>query len=55
VIITHGRAKRRMVKHAVGVGAAAARARLPELIGEAFRPVDGGPDDGTETAPEATL
>jgi glycerol-3-phosphate acyltransferase PlsX len=55
VIITHGRAKRRMVKHAVGVGAAAARARLPELIGEAFRPVDGGPDDGTEAAPEATL
>jgi len=37
VIITHGRAKRRMVKHAIGVGAAAARARLPELIGETFR------------------
>jgi glycerol-3-phosphate acyltransferase PlsX len=53
VIITHGRAKRRMVKHAVGVGAAAARARLPELIGEAFRPVDGGPDDDTAAGPEA--
>jgi glycerol-3-phosphate acyltransferase PlsX len=37
VIITHGRAKRRMVKYAIGVGAAAARARLPELIGETFR------------------
>jgi len=37
VIITHGRAKRRMVKHAIAVGAAAARARLPELIGETFR------------------
>jgi glycerol-3-phosphate acyltransferase PlsX len=37
VIITHGRAKRRMVKHAIGVGAAAARARVPELIGDAFR------------------
>ena len=37
VIITHGRAKRRMVKYALGVGAAAARARLPELIGETFR------------------
>jgi glycerol-3-phosphate acyltransferase PlsX len=43
VIITHGRAKRRMIKYAVGVGAASARARLPELIGEAFRPAD-GPD-----------
>jgi glycerol-3-phosphate acyltransferase PlsX len=38
VIITHGRAKRRMLKHAIAVGAAAARARLPELIGETFRP-----------------
>jgi glycerol-3-phosphate acyltransferase PlsX len=37
VIITHGRAKRRMVKHALLVGAAAARARVPELIGDAFR------------------
>ena len=38
VIITHGRARRRMIKHAIGVGAASARARLPELIGETFRP-----------------
>jgi glycerol-3-phosphate acyltransferase PlsX len=44
VIITHGRAKRRMIKHAVAVGAASARARLPELIGEAFRPAGSGPD-----------
>ena len=38
VVITHGRAGRRMVMHAIRVGAAAARARLPELIGETFRP-----------------
>ena len=37
VIITHGRAKRRMVGYAVGVGAAAARARIPELIAETFQ------------------
>jgi glycerol-3-phosphate acyltransferase PlsX len=48
VIITHGRAKRRMIKHALGVGAAAARVRLPELIAEAFRPAAG---DDTEAAP----
>lgn len=36
VIITHGRARRRMVGYAVGVGAAAARARIPQLIGEAL-------------------
>ena len=52
VIITHGRAKRRMVKHAIAVGAAAARARLPELIGEAFRP-SGGPDDSAADGTEA--
>jgi glycerol-3-phosphate acyltransferase PlsX len=37
VIITHGRARRRMVKHAIRVGAASARARVPELIGEALQ------------------
>ncbi len=37
VIITHGRAKRRMVGYAVGVGAAAARARIPEHIAETFQ------------------
>ncbi len=37
VIITHGRARRRMIGFAVGVGAAAARARIPELIAETFQ------------------
>jgi glycerol-3-phosphate acyltransferase PlsX len=40
VVITHGRARRRMVKHAIRVGAAAARARIPELIGATVRAVD---------------
>jgi glycerol-3-phosphate acyltransferase PlsX len=48
VIITHGRAKRRMLKHAIGVGAAAARARVPELIGDAFR-ATAASDDATAT------
>jgi glycerol-3-phosphate acyltransferase PlsX len=42
VIITHGRARRRMVKHAIRVGAATARARIPELIGRTFRRAPGG-------------
>jgi len=46
VIITHGRAKRRMIMHAVAVGAAAACARVPELIAEALRP-HGPPGDGS--------
>jgi glycerol-3-phosphate acyltransferase PlsX len=37
VIITHGRAKRRMIGYAVAVGAASARARIPELIAETFQ------------------
>ncbi|MCJ7671641.1 MAG: hypothetical protein MUP67_06285, partial [Acidimicrobiia bacterium] len=36
VIITHGRAKQRMIGYAVGVAAAAARARVPLLIGDAL-------------------
>ncbi len=36
VLITHGRAKRRMVGFAVEVGAAAARARIPERIADAL-------------------
>jgi glycerol-3-phosphate acyltransferase PlsX len=36
VIITHGRAKRRMVEHAVRVGAATARERVAERIGQAL-------------------
>ena len=51
VIITHGRARRRMVKHAIAVGAASARGRLPELIGETFRrPLATGTPPG-EVAP----
>jgi phosphate acyltransferase len=34
VIITHGRARKRMIGYAVGVGAEAARARIPQLINE---------------------
>jgi glycerol-3-phosphate acyltransferase PlsX len=37
VLITHGRAKRRMISYAVAVGAAAARAGIPEAIADAFR------------------
>jgi glycerol-3-phosphate acyltransferase PlsX len=37
VIITHGRAKRRMIGYAIGVGAAAARAKIPERIAETLR------------------
>ncbi len=50
VIITHGRAKRRMISYAVAVGAAAARAGIPEAIARTFQrtpPVaapDGAPD-----------
>ncbi|CAN5570106.1 phosphate acyltransferase PlsX [soil metagenome] len=36
VLITHGRARRRMIGHAVEVGAAAARARIPERIAAAL-------------------
>jgi hypothetical protein len=35
VLITHGRAKRRMIGFAVEVGAAAARAGIPARIAEA--------------------
>ncbi|MFH1475451.1 MAG: phosphate acyltransferase PlsX [Chloroflexota bacterium] len=53
VVITHGRAKRRMVKHAIRVGAASARARLPELIGDAFGTRTAEPGDGTASTAEA--
>lgn len=36
VIITHGRAKRRMIEHAVRVGATTARERVAERIGDAL-------------------
>ena len=36
VIITHGRARRRMIGYGVAVAATMARTRVPELIGQAF-------------------
>lgn len=42
VLITHGRARRRMIGYAVGVGAAAAQARIPERI-EAALASEGAP------------
>jgi glycerol-3-phosphate acyltransferase PlsX len=50
VIITHGRAKRRMIGYGVGVAATMARTRVPELIGEALRPSPGMADPGAPTA-----
>jgi glycerol-3-phosphate acyltransferase PlsX len=44
VIITHGRARRRMIEHAVRVGATTARERVPELIADAL-------GDGSRTGP----
>jgi glycerol-3-phosphate acyltransferase PlsX len=38
VVITHGRARRRMIGYGVGVAATMARTRVPELIAEALRP-----------------
>lgn len=46
VIITHGRARRRMIRYAVGAGALAARARIPERIARAL----GGRRAGTPEA-----
>jgi glycerol-3-phosphate acyltransferase PlsX len=50
VIITHGRARRRMIAYAVEVGARTARARVPELITEALR-ADAGTPAAPATAP----
>jgi glycerol-3-phosphate acyltransferase PlsX len=44
VIITHGRARRRMIGYGVGVAATMARTRVPELIAEALRPASGSGD-----------
>jgi len=49
VIITHGRARRRMIGFGVGVAATMARTRVPALIAEALRP----PTEST-TAPPST-
>ena len=63
VIITHGRARRRMIGYGVAVAATMARTHVPELIGEALRPtgraavnpaVPGGdPADATGDTPPA--
>jgi glycerol-3-phosphate acyltransferase PlsX len=37
VLITHGSAKRRMIEFALEAGATAAKARIPDLIADAFR------------------
>jgi glycerol-3-phosphate acyltransferase PlsX len=52
VIITHGRARRRMIGYGVAVGATMARTRVPELIAEALRPVrEAQPADPAVDAP----
>ncbi len=54
-IVTHGRAKARMVEHAIGVASDAARARIPEVIAEwsrshpVLRATSGDSMAGTET------
>jgi glycerol-3-phosphate acyltransferase PlsX len=53
VLITHGRARRRMIGFAVGVGAAAARARIPERIAVALAPPARG--EKSESAPGVTV
>jgi glycerol-3-phosphate acyltransferase PlsX len=50
VIITHGRARRRMIGYGVGVAATMARTRVPELIADALRPAAGSASDGPATA-----
>jgi glycerol-3-phosphate acyltransferase PlsX len=52
VLITHGRAKRRMVSYAVAVGAAAARARIPELIADVFKHERRGAKTDPDLPPE---
>ena len=56
VVITHGRAKRRMIGYGVGVAATMARTRVPQLIAEALRPSTDraeptGPTGPTEQVP----
>lgn len=53
VIITHGRARRRMIEHAVRVGATTARERVAERIAEALGA--GVRHDGDDTAAEAVI
>jgi glycerol-3-phosphate acyltransferase PlsX len=55
VLITHGRAKRRMIGYALAVGAAAARARIPERISEALPRGERGEADEPLRADAAPL
>ncbi|MBF6604423.1 MAG: phosphate acyltransferase PlsX [Chloroflexi bacterium] len=48
VLITHGRARRRMISYAVAVGAAAARTGIPDAIADAFRAAPSATDAATE-------
>jgi phosphate acyltransferase len=50
VIITHGRARRRMIGYGVGVAATMARTKVPELIGAAFAPVRSEPASDVPSA-----
>ncbi len=52
VIITHGRARRRMIEHGVRVAATTARERVPERIAEALRSQGTAPADAAD-APHA--
>jgi glycerol-3-phosphate acyltransferase PlsX len=53
VIITHGRARRRMIEHAVRVGATTARERVAERIADALAPGSPEPDTLAGTTPAA--
>ena len=55
VIITHGRAKRRMIGYAVEVAARSARERLPELITEALREPASSAPAAARGAPDAAV
>ena len=48
VIITHGRARRRMIGYGVAVGATMARTHVPDLIAEALRPSPGAVSSGAD-------
>jgi glycerol-3-phosphate acyltransferase PlsX len=55
VIITHGRARARMISYAIEVAAAAARAEIPESIAEVFRGQATGPEPGPSDDDQAGL
>jgi glycerol-3-phosphate acyltransferase PlsX len=48
VIITHGRARRRMITYAIEVGAQTARTRVPELIRESLTSAPPAPEPAAE-------